>query len=208
MHPAVAAVVLPLSVAGLALRVWGIQHGLPHPTTRPDEREVLDHTAQFATGDLNPRWFIYPPFYFHLDVALGRGAARGVAPLAAAPGLLELLKTNLAPLLRDGRGSTALLGALTVPVAWAIGRRMGGTTLGLVASTLVATCSLLVRDAHALKPDVRARPRRPREPLAPGPLRRGADACAGVVWPGSRSASRRPSSTTRSSCCSWRASPT
>jgi len=65
VHPAVAAV-LVLSVVGLALRVWGIQHGLPHPTTRPDEREVLDHTAQFATGDLNPRWFIYPPFYFHL----------------------------------------------------------------------------------------------------------------------------------------------
>src|SRR5947207_15472446 len=62
IHPAVAALLL-LSVVGLALRLWGIQHGLPHPASRPDEREVLDHTAQFATGDWNPRWFIYPPFY-------------------------------------------------------------------------------------------------------------------------------------------------
>jgi hypothetical protein len=62
----VTAIVLGLTAIGLALRFWGIQHGLPHPTSRPDEREVLDHTAQFATWDLNPRWFIYPPFYFHV----------------------------------------------------------------------------------------------------------------------------------------------
>src|SRR6185436_14937966 len=152
VHPAVAAV-LVLSVVGLALRVWGIQHGLPHPTTRPDEREVLDHTAQFATGDLNPRWFIYPPFYFHLTWLWDEALLAVWRLWRPRPSYFELLKTNLAPLLVTGRLLTAILGALTVPVTWAIGRRMGGTALGLVASTLVATCYLLVRDSHALKPD-------------------------------------------------------
>jgi 4-amino-4-deoxy-L-arabinose transferase-like glycosyltransferase len=148
------AIVLGLTAIGLALRVWGIQHGLPHPTSRPDEREVLDHTAQFATGDLNPRWFIYPPFYFHVTWLWDEAVLAVWRLWRPRPGYFELLRTNLAPLLLGGRLLTAALGAATVPVTWAIGRRLGGTALGLVATALVAVCYLLVRDSHALKPDV------------------------------------------------------
>jgi 4-amino-4-deoxy-L-arabinose transferase-like glycosyltransferase len=151
---AATAVVLGLTVLGLALRVWGIQHGLPHPTSRPDEREVLDHTAQFATGDFNPRWFIYPPFYFHVTWLWDEAVLAVWRLWRPRAGYFELLRTNLAPLLLGGRLLTAALGAATVPVTWAIGRRLGGTALGLVATTLVAVCYLLVRDSHALKPDV------------------------------------------------------
>jgi 4-amino-4-deoxy-L-arabinose transferase-like glycosyltransferase len=153
VSPAVAAVVA-LTALGLALRVWGIQHGLPHPTARPDEREVLDHTLQFARGDLNPRWFIYPPFYFHLTWLWDEAVLAIWRLWRPRPGYFELLETNLAPLLLGGRLLTAVLGAATVPVAWAIGRRLDGPALGLVASALVATSYQLVRDAHALKPDV------------------------------------------------------
>jgi hypothetical protein len=148
------AIVLGFCVVGLALRVWGIQHGLPHPTTRPDEREVLDHTAQFATGDLNPRWFIYPPFYFHVTWLWDEAVLAVWRLWRPRADYFELVRTNLAPLLLGGRLLTAALGAVTVPVAWAIGRRLGGTALGLVATALVAGCYLLVRDSHALKPDV------------------------------------------------------
>jgi 4-amino-4-deoxy-L-arabinose transferase-like glycosyltransferase len=148
------ALVLALGALGLALRVWGLQHGLPHPTTRPDEREVLDHTAQFATGDLNPRWFIYPPFYFHVTWLWDEAVLAVWRLWRPRPGYFELVRTNLAPLLLGGRLLTAILGAATVPVTWTIGRRLGGTALGLVAAALVAVCYLLVRDSHALKPDV------------------------------------------------------
>src|SRR5438034_2647488 len=60
---------LPLAavVAGAAaLRLWGLTQGLPNVNTRPDERELLEHTARFAAGDLNPRWFVCPNFYFYL----------------------------------------------------------------------------------------------------------------------------------------------
>src|SRR5262245_62234264 len=153
LDPAVLAV-LALTVVGLGLRVWGIQHGLPHPTTRPDEREVLDHTAQFATGDFNPRWFIYPPFYFHLTWLWDEAVLAVWRLWRPRAGYFELLKTNLAPLLLGGRLLTAALGALTVPAMFAIGRRLEGRALGLVAAALTAGCYLLVRDSHALKPDV------------------------------------------------------
>ena len=59
--------VLVLIVAGAAaLRFWGLDQGLPHPSSRPDEREALEATRGFPAGDLNPRIFIYPPFYFYL----------------------------------------------------------------------------------------------------------------------------------------------
>jgi 4-amino-4-deoxy-L-arabinose transferase-like glycosyltransferase len=153
LDPAAAAV-LALTVVALGLRVWGLQHGLPHPTTRPDEREVLDHTAQFATGDFNPRWFIYPPFYFHLTWLWDEAVLAVWRLWRPRAGYFELLQTNLAPLLLAGRLLTAALGTLTVPVVYAIGRRMEGRALGLVAATLTAGCYLLVRDSHALKPDV------------------------------------------------------
>jgi 4-amino-4-deoxy-L-arabinose transferase-like glycosyltransferase len=152
VSPAVLAVVVITGI-GLALRVWGLQHGLPHPESRPDEREVLDHTLQFASGDLNPRWFIYPPFYFHVTWLWDEAVLAVWRLWRPRAGYFELLQTNLAPLLLGGRLLTAVLGAATVPVAWAIGRRLGGTALGLVACTLVATNYQLVRDSHALKPD-------------------------------------------------------
>jgi 4-amino-4-deoxy-L-arabinose transferase-like glycosyltransferase len=160
IDPAVLAVVV-LTGAALALRLWGIQHGLPHPTSRPDEREVLDHTAQFATGDWNPRWFIYPPFYFHLTWLWDEAVLAVWRLWRPRPDYFELLQTTLSPLLLGGRMLTALLGALTVPLAWAAGRELGGRRTGLVAAVLVAGSYLLVRDSHALKPDV---------PLAAGVL--------------------------------------
>ena len=130
---------LALTAVALGLRLWGIQHGLPHPTTRPDEREVLDHTAGFAAGDLNPRWFIYPPFYFHL-IWLWDEIVLAVWRLwRPRPGYFELLHTNLAPLLLGGRMLTVLAGTLTVPVAYAVGRGMRDRQLGTVFAALVAT---------------------------------------------------------------------
>ena len=152
-NPVVAAVVV-LTLVGLALRVWGIQHGLPHPATRPDEQEVLDHTAQFASGDWNPRWFIYPPFYFHVTWLWDEVVLAVWRLWRPRPGYFELVHENLAPLLLGGRLLTAVLGAATVPVAYAIGRRLSGPMLGLVTSMMVAASYQLVRDSHALKPDV------------------------------------------------------
>jgi 4-amino-4-deoxy-L-arabinose transferase-like glycosyltransferase len=148
-----AMVPLVLTGAALALRLWGIQHGLPHPMGRPDELQVLDYTAGFGSGDWEPRWFIYPTFYFHVVYAWDQAALAIWRLWRERPDYFTLVKTNLAPLLLAGRTFSATTGALVVPVMWAIGRRTGGRLFAAVAAALVAGNYLLVRDAHALKPD-------------------------------------------------------
>src|SRR5207249_11137301 len=78
----VASAAVFLALVGLAggLRFWGIHQSLPLVTGRPDEREILQYTAGFAAGDLNPRWFIYPNLYFYVIFAWERHvlAVRGL----------------------------------------------------------------------------------------------------------------------------------
>lgn len=144
-----------LVVLGAALlRVWGLAQGLPNTSARPDERELLVHTVGFAAGDFNPHWFVYPNLYFwivwlwdRLLLALGR-------LLGPTPGYHELLSTGLPTLILYGRLLSALVGTATVAVVYAIGRRLGGPALGVVAAFLLAVNYLHVRESHALKNEI------------------------------------------------------
>src|SRR5438128_462360 len=151
----VASAALFLALVGLAggLRFWGIHQSLPLVAGRPDEREILQYTAGFPAGDLNPRWFIYPNLYFYVVFAWERLvlAVRGLWLSTSDYGLT--LRTALPSLILYGRWLSALAGTLTVPAVWAIGRRLGGEGLGLAAAALLATDFLHVRDSHTLKPD-------------------------------------------------------
>src|SRR6059036_2036423 len=151
----VASAAVFLALVGLAggLRFWGIHQSLPLVAGRPDEREILQYTAGFPAGDLNPRWFIYPNLYFYVVFAWERLvlAVRGLWLSTSDYGLT--LRTALPSLILYGRWFSALAGTLTVPAVWAIGRRLGGEGLGLAAAALLVTDFLHVRDSHTLKPD-------------------------------------------------------
>src|SRR5438552_2647790 len=151
----VASAAVFLALVGLAggLRFWGIHQSLPLVTGRPDEREILQYTAGFPAGDLNPRWFIYPNLYFYVVFAWERLvlAVRGLWLSTSDYGLT--LRTALPSLILYGRWLSALAGTLTVPAVWAIGRRLGGEGIGLAAAALLVSDFLHVRDSHTLKPD-------------------------------------------------------
>jgi hypothetical protein len=59
--PALAAII----VIALALRVAGLQYGLP-AVYNPDEVAILARALSFANGTLNPHNFLYPTFFFYL----------------------------------------------------------------------------------------------------------------------------------------------
>ena len=151
----VASAIALLALVGLAagLRLWGIHQSLPLAVGRPDEREILQYTSGFPTGDFNPRWFIYPNLYFYVVFAWERLvlAVRGL--WLSTPDYGLTLRTALASLILYGRWLSGLAGTLTVPAVWAIGRRLGDEGLGLAAAALLATDFLHVRDSHTLKPD-------------------------------------------------------
>lgn len=142
-------------VAGAAaLRFWGLFQGLPFTMSRPDEVEMLRQTAAFPSGDLNPRWFVYPNLFFWVSWLWIEGVLAVRRLVVPTPEYQDLLATQMATLVGYGRVLSALVGTATVAVVYGIGRRLGGTTLGLVAAVLLATNYLHVRDSHGLKADV------------------------------------------------------
>jgi hypothetical protein len=51
--------------AGFALRLWGINFGLPH-LYHADEPIVVNHALAYGTGDMNPHFFNIPPLVSYL----------------------------------------------------------------------------------------------------------------------------------------------
>lgn len=47
------------------LRIWGVNFGLPHQLHQ-DEPIVINHALAYGAGDLNPHFFIVPPFSSYL----------------------------------------------------------------------------------------------------------------------------------------------
>jgi hypothetical protein len=136
------------------LRFWAIDLGLPNTGARPDERELLVRTAGFATGDLNPHWFIYPPLYFHLVWAWDEMLLAVRRLWVATPSYATMVRDDLPTLILYGRLQTAAIGTASVAVLWVCARRVGGRGLGLLAALLLAANFLHARDSHALKGDV------------------------------------------------------
>jgi 4-amino-4-deoxy-L-arabinose transferase-like glycosyltransferase len=142
-------------VAGAAwLRFASLAHGLPLLRGRPDELEVIQATTTFPAWDFNPRFFVYPNFYFYLVFAWIELLLAARRLWDATPGYATMLQSDVPTLILYGRAFTAAVGTASVLGVYAIGRRAAGTATGLVAAALLAGNFLHVRDSHALKPDV------------------------------------------------------
>lgn len=143
---AVAAVVL----GALALRLYGIRHGLPFVYNADENSHFVPRAIEMFGHDHDPNYFINPPaFTYLINVAFalrwgGReavGAAHAADPTAA---------------FTIARTLAALLGAASVGLlAWA-GRRLVGPRAGLVASALLAVAFLPVHYSHLALNDVPA----------------------------------------------------
>jgi 4-amino-4-deoxy-L-arabinose transferase-like glycosyltransferase len=146
---------LAVLVAGAAwLRFASLDHGLPLLRGRPDELEVIQATSTFPAWDFNPRFFVYPNFYFYLVFAWIELVLAVRRLWEATPGYATLLQSDVPSLILYGRSFTAAVGTASVLGVYAIARRAGGTAMGVVAAALLAGNFLHVRDSHALKPDV------------------------------------------------------
>ena len=59
------AIIGAICALGLALRLAGLQYGLP-AVYNPDEVAIMARALSFAKGTLNPHNFLYPTFYFYV----------------------------------------------------------------------------------------------------------------------------------------------
>jgi hypothetical protein len=145
-----------IAVLALALRLFGLQYGLP-AVYNPDEVAIMARALGFAKGTLNPENFLYPTFYFY--VLFGWvGAYLGIVWLtggaASLAALQELYFTNPTGIYTAGRLLTALCGTATTIAVFQLGRRLFNPFVGTAAALFLAVAPLAVRDAHYVKHDV------------------------------------------------------
>ncbi len=119
----------------LALRLWGINFGLP-AIYRPDEDVVVGRAMGILHGVIDPHFTNWPHLYMYVSAAW----------LALTSPLFPLFGPG-APYLAV-RLLDAALGTATVIVVYLLGRRAYGAVTGLVAAVLLAVAFLPVRDSH------------------------------------------------------------
>lgn len=99
-------------------------------------------------GDFNPRFFHWPSLTFYVFAAL----------FACASFLRRLVSldpsVDYAQQVMIGRLFVAAAGTATVAILFSIGRRIAGTTTGLIAAALLAVAVLHVRESHFAMTDV------------------------------------------------------
>jgi len=155
-------------LVALALRLWGSNFGLPN-LEQVDEWAVADRALHIVqTGNFDPldyrnptlpdtdrQAFTYPTLYTYLET--GVFAARFLQGVAADKyeAVANITATNVKPdFYLWGRALTALLGALTAGLVYAVGRRFYGRKVGLVAALFMAFFYLNVQNSHYITTDV------------------------------------------------------
>jgi hypothetical protein len=130
-------------VAGaLALRLWGIGHGLPYVYNADENAHFVPRAIGMFGHSYNPNYFVNPPAYtylLHVVFDLRFGGRSGVG---------EAMATDRTSVFEAARITAALLGTLAVAFLLAAGRTLLGTAAGLIAGALLAVAFLPVHYSH------------------------------------------------------------
>jgi hypothetical protein len=137
-------------VGALALRLWGIGHGLPFSYNIDEEGHFVPVAIGFFGHGLDPRYFLNPPGYtelLHLVFAVWFGGREQVAhAYVEHPSEVFLI----------ARVACALLGTAAVWLLHLVGARLFDRRVGLLAAALGAVAFLPVFYSHLALNDVPA----------------------------------------------------
>ncbi|MDQ3850942.1 MAG: glycosyltransferase family 39 protein [Actinomycetota bacterium] len=140
--------VAALLAFALALRVWGVEHGLPYAYNSDENAHFVTHAIGLFGHAWNPQYFVNPPAYTylaHVLLALWFGGREATATaFATEPGHVWLLARFL----------TAVLGTLAVGLLYLAGSRLLDRRAGLLAAGLLAVAFLPVFYSHLALNDV------------------------------------------------------
>ena len=153
-------VVVPLILmAAFALRIWGIDFGLPNTLARPDETTLVHRALAIGAGDLNPHFFRYPSLHFYV-LALVYGlyflAGRATGHFDGVEDFQYEFFAEPSTIFILGRLLTAMMGTASVALVYSIATRWRGRTAGVLSALFLAVAFLHVRDSHFLTLDVPA----------------------------------------------------
>lgn len=147
-------------VVAAGLRFWGLDSGLPHLMTRPDEEVLLLKTRFPANGELDLQYHVrhpgVPSAYIFLLWAAGEVGLPVMQTLGHAPqgDYLRALERFPARLLLLERMMSAIFGIAAVAALLWAARREWGEKTALAAGAILATSFLHIRESHSAKPDI------------------------------------------------------
>ncbi len=139
-----------LFILALALRVWGITFGLPY-LYHPDEPAFVLQALAIGRGLPNGVTFANPPLdkYLLLIEYAATYAVGRVNHIYASPqDFVNQFRADPTRLYLIARVTSALFGAATVIVVYALAARVRGRRVALLAAALAAFAYLLVRESH------------------------------------------------------------
>lgn len=147
--------IVGLTAVALALRLVGLDFGLPQ-RTHADEPGVVLMAVNAATGQWNPGFFVYPAAWSYL-VSLVMRVQALLPPYGSVQAYFDVYCCkDPSPAWLLTRATTALAGTATVPLTWWLFRRAWGDRAALAAATFTAVGALGVRDAHFATLDTQA----------------------------------------------------
>lgn len=138
------------------LRARALGFGLP-AVYNMDEVAIMNRAMAFGTGDLNPRNFLYPTFYFYAlfaweGLTFVAGLAMGWWDSLAA--FQREFFVDPSRLYWSGRLLSVLCGVATVAAVSALATRLFDRMAGVTAALMLAAMPIAVTDAHYVKHDV------------------------------------------------------
>ncbi|HEV2770663.1 MAG TPA: glycosyltransferase family 39 protein [Solirubrobacteraceae bacterium] len=140
--------VVPLLAGALALRLWGLDHGLPYAYNTDENSHFVPHAIGIFGHAWNPEYFVNPPAYtyvLHVVFAVVFGGREGLSStFAGDPAAVWVV----------ARAVTAVLGTLAVGLLYLAGSRLMDRRVGLLAAGLMAVAFLPVFYAHLALNDV------------------------------------------------------
>ncbi len=144
-------------LVAFAIRVWGIQFGLPFAYARPDETEVAGPAVAYLSGDLRPHFFQWPSLFGYAVAALYALYGGAFGFLTGHASLADFAQSRylaFAPFLLIPRTLSVAMGVATVGAVFALARRAFDETVAVVAALFLALAFLHVRDSHFGMSDV------------------------------------------------------
>jgi hypothetical protein len=133
---------------GLALRLWGVQQGLPYAYNADEADHFVPHAVAMFGHGLNPHYFANPPaftYVLHYLFAIAYGGGDGVRRAFA------LHPTDVYTL---ARAAAAVLGVAALWLLYATGARLFGRCVGLLAAGIEAVAFLPSFYSHLALNDV------------------------------------------------------
>ncbi|MDA0179184.1 glycosyltransferase family 39 protein [Solirubrobacter phytolaccae] len=131
-----AAILALILLVAFGLRVWSLGHGLPYAYNLDERAHFVPHAVAMTTGDLNPGYFINPPFLTYI--------LAGWLSVIHLGGVEQWFADDAGAVFLAGRWISVFFGVGTVAATYFAGKAWFGRKAGLIAAAVIAVTFLPV----------------------------------------------------------------